>query len=272
MLGSTDGETNVSLTSTNSTNWEIVEDKNVNGIFYIKHDIYYFENYNSNWTGYKITSTPSTNQRDNYVGNKLYIPASETVYSLGANMTITDAHWATFCAPFDVTIPDDVKAYTVTDNGTIAFDEVETTIPAGTPVVVYSEETVNKDFAEAASVTDNTCSEGVLFGTFVDTTIGLTTDDVQNYVLQNQGGTVGFYKVTDSSNKTIKANRCYMSTNVTPAADVKGFVLDDIVTGISQILSNSNKATEGIYDLNGNRLAAPQKGINIINGVKVLVK
>lgn len=270
MLGST-GTTNVSFTSTNSTNWEITKSSK-DGIFFIKHGDYYFEYYNSGWTGYKITSTPSTTQRDNYVGNKLYIPASETVYSLGANMTITDAHWATFCAPFNVTIPDDVKAYTVTDDGTIAFDEVETTIPAGTPVVVYSEETVNKDFAEAASVTDNTCSVGALIGTFVETTIDLTTGDKQNYVLQNQDGTVGFYQVAESSNKTIKANRCYMSTDVSTDAGVKGFVLDDIVTGISQILSNSNKAAEGIYDLNGNRLAAPQKGINIINGVKVLVK
>ena len=190
-----------------------------------------------------------------------------------ANMTITSAKWATFCAPFDVTIPDDVKAYTAKEvAGEIAFEEVETTIPAGTPVVVYSEEPVNKDFAEAASVTDNTCSVGALIGTFVETTIDLTTGDKQNYVLQNQGGTVGFYQVAEFSNKTIKANRCYMSTDVSTDAGVKGFVLDDIVTGISQILSNSNKAAEGIYDLNGNRLAAPQKGINIINGVKVLVK
>lgn len=190
-----------------------------------------------------------------------------------ANMTITDAHWATFCAPFEVEIPAGVKAYTAAEaNSTIEFTEVESAIEAGIPVVVYSEGTVNKNFAEAASVTDNTCSVGALIGTFVETEIGTKTGDKQNYVLQNQGGTVGFYQVAETSNKTIKANRCYMSTGVTPATSVKGFVLDDIVTGISQILSNSNKAAEGIYDLNGNRLAAPQKGINIINGVKVLVK
>ena len=42
-------------------------------------------------------------------------------------------------------------------------------------------------------------------------------------------------------------------------------------TGIEEIAVESEKV-QGIYDLQGRRLSAPVKGINIINGKKVLVK
>lgn len=44
------------------------------------------------------------------------------------------------------------------------------------------------------------------------------------------------------------------------------------VTGIFEIQANEVETVSGIYDLQGRRLAAPAKGINIINGKKVLVK
>ena len=186
--------------------------------------------------------------------------------------------YGTFIAPFKAEIPEGVTLYNVNEvndevNGTsLVLTLAEGGIVANTPYVAYSKNAVSETLSGWGTAKAESYTAGALIGTFVETEIGTETNGKKNYVLQNHEGTVGFYKVTDSSNKTIKANRCYMSTNVTPAADVKGFVLDDIVTGISQILSNSNKAAEGIYDLNGNRLAAPQKGINIINGVKVLVK
>jgi len=45
--------------------------------------------------------------------------------------------------------------------------------------------------------------------------------------------------------------------------------IDDIKVDGSR---ESNMQVEGIFNLNGQRLAAPQKGINIINGKKVLIK
>lgn len=271
MLGST-GTTNVSFTSDNSTNWEITESSK-DGIFFIKHGDYYFE-YNSGWTGYKITSTPSTTQRDSYVGNKLYIPASETVYSLGANMSITSAKWGTFCAPFDVTIPEGVTAYIATEsNGEVVFDSdilVDGVLMAGVPVVVYSESEVNKNFVDVPEKTEATCAEGALVGVYTAKSgIPVTTKTNQNYVLQNNAQGVGFYKAVNSI--SLKANRCYMT--LPASSDAKPyFAFDEIITGINNILNPTDKSVEGIFDLSGRKLSAPQKGINIINGVKVIVK
>jgi hypothetical protein len=41
-------------------------------------------------------------------------------------------------------------------------------------------------------------------------------------------------------------------------------------TGVSEVKQNSDNAE--IYNLNGQRVAAPQKGLNIINGKKVVIK
>ena len=43
-------------------------------------------------------------------------------------------------------------------------------------------------------------------------------------------------------------------------------------TGIEQLRTVDRDGTERIYDLNGRQLSAPTKGINIINGKKVIVK
>ena len=43
-------------------------------------------------------------------------------------------------------------------------------------------------------------------------------------------------------------------------------------TGIEQLRTIDSDGTERIYDLNGRLLSAPTKGINIINGKKVIRK
>ena len=42
-------------------------------------------------------------------------------------------------------------------------------------------------------------------------------------------------------------------------------------TGIVQLRTNDGDGTTRIYDLNGRLLSAPRKGINIINGKKVII-
>ncbi len=42
-------------------------------------------------------------------------------------------------------------------------------------------------------------------------------------------------------------------------------------TGIEQLRTIDSDGTERIYDLNGRQLSTPTKGINIINGKKVII-
>lgn len=204
--------------------------------------------------------------------NQICISDIELKKAATANMTITDANWGTFCAPFDVTIPEGVKAYTAEAEGNpVTFTEVTTTIPAGTPVVVYSAAAVNQEFNDKATATGENCQVGALVGVYAATSDIEAATGYTNYVLQSNTQGVGFYKVAEGSTISLNANRCYM-TLATSAGAKDCVVLDGIVTGINEILNPTKKSVEGIFDLNGRKFAAPQKGINIINGVKVIVK
>ena len=49
------------------------------------------------------------------------------------------------------------------------------------------------------------------------------------------------------------------------------FIEEGTPTGI-KVIENTQKKNATVYDLNGVRLSEPKKGINIINGQKVIVK
>ncbi|MBO7119369.1 MAG: hypothetical protein J6W03_03510 [Bacteroidaceae bacterium] len=94
---------------------------------------------------------------------------------------------------------------------------------------------------------------------------GTVTGGPNIYVLSDKNGIVGFYLV--SSSTTIPAHKAYLNTS----AGVKGFTFcfDDDATGIEDLNANVNH-DEAIYNLAGQRLQKMQKGINIVNGKKIL--
>ena len=89
------------------------------------------------------------------------------------------------------------------------------------------------------------------------------------YALAEKSSVVGFYKVGDAV--TIPAGKCYLNTG-TPAPDYLGF--DFGATGISEELRVKSEefATAPIYNLAGQRVAQPTKGLYIVNGRKVVIK
>ena len=188
-----------------------------------------------------------------------------------ATLSVSAAKWATFIAPFACALEDGVKAYTAADNdGTITFTEVETTIPAETPVVVYHDGAYTKAYTGEVTSKYATYTKDALVGVLAAKTGIEAATGKTNYVLQNNAQGVGFYKVA-SGTISLKANRAYMSIDESSA--IKDFFdFDFKTTGIQSILNPAKAEQVGIYDLAGNKLSAPQKGINIINGVKVLVK
>ena len=92
-----------------------------------------------------------------------------------------------------------------------------------------------------------------------------------SYILSKYNGRFAFYMVDGENVKKAQQYRCYL-TNPTPTA-VSAFYLngEGETTGINALLNGNNGETE-IYDLSGKRLNHLQKGINIVNGQKVLVK
>ena len=75
------------------------------------------------------------------------------------------------------------------------------------------------------------------------------------------------YKATASTNP-IKPFRAYFK-DVPAGARLMFF---DETTGISEVMGNTEKASGIYYDLQGRRIAQPQKGLYIVNGKKVVLK
>lgn len=196
----------------------------------------------------------------------------ESIHWASATMSVNaDAKWGTFMAPFIIDIPKGVTAYEVeeaNDNTLVLHngaDEDFDYIPAYCPVLLYAENGFKKTFEDIEMIPGKkTNTWGLLTGTLEP----IASVEQGNYLLQNQDGKVGFYKVNKDGLK-LGANRCYL-TKSAGSAGVKAFYLDE-ETAIKALESLTSGKAE-IYDLNGRKLSKMQKGVNIVNGVKVLVK
>ena len=187
-------------------------------------------------------------------------------YNASATLAVNSAaHYGTFCAPFNVTIPVGVTAYTISgiDKNGILTLEQQNTISAHTPVIVYSESASGINEVQFGVATSGTATSNYLKGVYTD-----TTAPVGSYVLQNQNGRVGFYQVQAGIQPWVRANRAYLT--VPASANVKAFYMDDAtaIQTVEELLSGKAE----IYDLAGRRQQKLQKGINIVGGKKVLVK
>lgn len=192
----------------------------------------------------------------------IYVHLGYDAASLAVNSA---AQYGTFCAPFDVTIPEGVQAFTIggiAENGKLTLVEQKNTILAHTPVIVYSESTSDINAVQFGVATSGTATSDYLKGVYTD-----ITAPVGSYVLQNQGGRVGFYHV-EGTQPWVRANRAYLT--VPASANVKAFYMDDAtaIQTVEELLSGKAE----IYDLAGRRQQKLQKGINIVGGKKVLVK
>lgn len=183
-----------------------------------------------------------------------------------ATVSVSDALISTFCAPFTVAIPADYQSVVTASTVTGVEDNVLTlepvanyVIPANTPVII--ETPVANTLPVSGIYVKGTPVAGLLTGVYEN-----TPAPVGSYVLQNLGK-VGFYLVAEGNQPTVGANRCYLTV---PAAGVKAFFLNGgDATGISGVDANVD-ANEAIYNLAGQRINKLQKGINIINGKKIL--
>lgn len=189
-----------------------------------------------------------------------------------ATVSVSEALKGTFCAPFTVAIPSNyqsvVTASTVTGqtNGVLALEPVlNGIIPANTPVVVEALQAF--DMNVSGIYVKGTPEVGLLTGVYAD-----TDAPVGSYVLQkNKNGKVGFFKVVEGNKyPEVGANHCYLKDQ---GSNVKAFYFnEEDATAIENVNVNDNlnEGAEAIYNLAGQRINKLQKGINIINGKKIL--
>ena len=200
--------------------------------------------------------------------------------------------WATLCLPFEVSLANQnfrafklLSADDVTE--TVELEEIETSIAAGTPVIIkMNERATLLSFSEAnkaiakdvlTSKTDN--GNYQLQGLYTQKEFSKDTDNncyiVKGVKLMNPAKLLG---ETSTAHVGSKPFRAYMVDNSSaPAAGARMFSISvgGSTTAIEQLETTADSKAE-YYDLQGRRLQDLQKGINIVKRggktMKVIIK
>ncbi len=189
--------------------------------------------------------------------------------------------YGTIILPVNYASPQNVKFYTCATanaNGVLNLVETNTGSKKNLPYIVeYTGDDVPTPqtpkryqiigYKKGAETTNQTV--GLLTGVLVEG--GYVPSD--SYILSKYNGRFAFYKVDGENVKQAQQYRCYLTIPADQPTAVSAFYLngEGETTGINALLNGNNGETE-IYDLSGKRLNHLQKGINIVNGQKVLVK
>lgn len=168
--------------------------------------------------------------------------------------------YATFCAPFGVTVAD-TKANTLVMDASkkfVTLNEIAE-VPANTGVLL-----VNETGATTATVTINDAAAATVANNALVGTLAPHAKAAGDLFLGNNEGVVGFY---DWAGTSLAANRAYIPAAT--AAGVRALLFDNTTTGVNA--ATLNNASQKVFDLQGRRVEKAQKGLYIVNGKKVVL-
>ena len=207
-------------------------------------------------------------------------------YIITEPININQYGLATYCSLNDLnfTEVEEVKAY-IASGFNSATNKLTLTrvydVPAGTGLLLYSASGgAVENIQVPVEATSSTYENNMFVGCVEDTYIQPTVGEYTNFVLSKHSGDnfLGFYTFTTSNpqGRLIEAGKAYLqiaTDQVNIGGGIKGFslVFDDDPTGIN-LTPTLSEGEEAIYNVAGQRLNKVQKGINIVNGKKVMVK
>ena len=182
-------------------------------------------------------------------------------------VTVTDAGWASFSSASALAFTGTgVTAYIAKANGgsSVTLTEIEK-VPANTGIVVNAAEgtyAIPVLSGAADATTGNLLKPWLTAGTPTAETY---------YTLAVNAGNPIFKK---SSGGTLAAGKAYLDLSgaSAPVLNVTFETGEGNSTGVNDVRSKMEEGRGEFYNLNGQRVAQPTKGLYIVNGKKVLVK
>ena len=197
----------------------------------------------------------------------IFTPVTEVSATLGTY------GYASFSStyPVDFTGVDGLKAYKATacNGSTVTMEEITGAVAANTGLVLKgTANTYNIPVVASGDAVDGNLLHGC-DGSW--STLGVSGDGT-NYVLSVQSENVVWAPVLDGDKlPSLSAGQAYLYV---PAAGSRSLtmVFDDDLTGINSVKSDATLNNGAVYNLRGQRVAQPTKGLYIMDGKKVIVK
>ncbi len=201
--------------------------------------------------------------------------------------------WGTICLPYATSTEGDISYYRLVESSTsnLRFEKIsDANTTANEPYLIKKEADAGlsvsaegQDFSigievpQGGSIHNDYKLQGVLVNTSVINGTNYTSakdgydvaiTDPNAYYFDATNNT--FRKLNGRFN--LKAFRAYLTATSANARENIGIDIfdNDQPTGISFVESEDGKTVDVIFDLNGRRLQNAKKGINIINGKKVI--
>jgi len=230
---------------------------------------------------WNVSASPGTLSSTTWTGS-----AQEVVFSasdrsdfktatvtLAPTVTISAVGWATFSSDYalDFTDVKGLEAYMITghDGVNIVKSQVTGTVPANTGLLLKGTAKTYSIPVVGSSSTDVSANKMVA-GTGASVS---AEDGKTKYVLGVNGSTgkAEFQKIVSTS-ATVPAGKAYLLFNEEINARALQFEDEGETTGINAALMNNERMNNEVYNLNGQRVAQPTKGLYIVNGRKVVIK
>ena len=206
---------------------------------------------------------------------------------ISKSVTIPDCGYVTFSGPHTYTIANHTNTgttptvyYASAENaGSITLSETtDNRIPACQGVIIKGaagDVLTLKSVEEQTTVSNNLLVANLAaYALPVTTTINKGSDATYyNYIMVADGGSNAVFKHTSGSGD-LAANKAFLRTTTNVPSAAPGFTLDfgTGTTGITEIEKSVNAGNEAAFNLNGQRVAQPKKGLYIVNGKKVIIK
>jgi hypothetical protein len=157
-----------------------------------------------------------------------------------------------------------LKAYTVPEvkDGKAVLQEVTSKVPAGTGLILKGTAGETYDLNGDIPLDGVKPEPNLLVGEYIEPVIG---ENGMDYILKDG-------KFVKAAFSHLKAGKAYLKLDAALAREVIEIAGD--ATGIDALQNNKEESIKNneVYNLNGQRISKPAKGVYVVDGKKVMVK
>lgn len=222
------------------------------------------------------------NGASNYTDNLDYVIIRKIMDGTTVSVTVGANGYTTFASPFaldltDENRPEGLKAYKATLTGkTLSFAELNQTVAAGTGLLLLGE--TEGGTYNIPVVATGDAVETALTGV-ITPTAKQSSDAGDYYFVMKKAKTaedaLTFAPLSTTQEVTIPAGKAYVTVPSSAFGGSESRSLGisfDEITGIAEVNGRLDNVRGEIYNLKGQRVAQPAKGLYIMNGKKVIIK